>query len=428
MKAYRDTSIKFKLRFIMLATSLTALMLSYSGFLAYELAQFKTGLTDELQVLSKIIGDRSTAALLFGDKDAAFENLSALEAQQGIVNAILFSRDGTSFSQYSRAGMAADFKIPERQQAKNYYSDGHLHSFHTILFDNEAIGTVYLRSNLDQLYTKFTRYTVISLLILAVSLLFAFLLATFMQKVITGPITHLVSTTDSISRNKDYSIRAQKQNNDETGILIDGFNEMLSQIQQRDQERKHVQDEIRETRDYLNNIIETSVDPIVVYDRKGNINRANRAFLDMLGYHREEIIGATALMFLNIDAGVYQSTSGEEISIKKNHFDTNKEMAEKLTQEGKLTNWETFFLRKDKQLVPVEQNIVAQRDEAGESFGAVAIIRDITERKRAEAEKKQLEDQIRQSQKMQSIGTLAGGIAHDFNNILSAIIGYTEMT
>lgn len=66
-------------------------------------------------------------------------------------------------------------------------------------------------------------------------------------------------------------------------------------------------------------------------------------------------------------------------------------------------------------------------DSAGQFSGAVHIITDITERKRAEAEKTKLEAQYRQAQKMESVGRLAGGVAHDYNNALSVIMGYTEM-
>jgi PAS domain S-box-containing protein len=75
--------------------------------------------------------------------------------------------------------------------------------------------------------------------------------------------------------------------------------------------------------------------------------------------------------------------------------------------------------------VLANSNLIYAAD--GKAKGETVVLHDITERKRAEEERKNLEYQLQQAQKMEAIGTLAGGIAHDFNNILSVIIGYTEL-
>ena len=84
------------------------------------------------------------------------------------------------------------------------------------------------------------------------------------------------------------------------------------------------------------------------------------------------------------------------------------------------------FWRRDGTSFPVEYTSTPIR-EGDRVVGTVVVIKDITERKQAEAAKLRFEAQLRQAQKMEAIGTLAGGIAHDFNNILSAVIGYAEM-
>ncbi len=82
---------------------------------------------------------------------------------------------------------------------------------------------------------------------------------------------------------------------------------------------------------------------------------------------------------------------------------------------------------KDGSTVRVEMSISYLYDESGNKTGFIGTTRDITERKRAEEEKRELELQLRQSRKLEAIGTLAGGIAHDFNNLLGVIIGYTDL-
>jgi PAS domain S-box-containing protein len=85
------------------------------------------------------------------------------------------------------------------------------------------------------------------------------------------------------------------------------------------------------------------------------------------------------------------------------------------------------FCHKNGSIVPMESVMSAIRDHDNTIIGIHGVSRDITERKRAEEEKKRLEAQLAQAQKLESIGTLAGGIAHDFNNILAAIIGYAGL-
>ncbi len=88
---------------------------------------------------------------------------------------------------------------------------------------------------------------------------------------------------------------------------------------------------------------------------------------------------------------------------------------------------ELEFYHNDSSTVWMEQVISAIRDNAGKIIGIHGVSRDINQRKQVEEEKKKLEIQLTQAQKMEAIGTLAGGIAHDFNNILSAIMGYSEL-
>jgi hypothetical protein len=152
-------------------------------------------------------------------------------------------------------------------------------------------------------------------------------------------------------------------------------------------ERKQADEELIKTKDYLNNIIENSLDCIITTDSKGRINKVNKSFLKMLGCEREEVMGRRTLEFSPADEGTYKSTTGEWVQIKEKFFDDTKTMVSRLVTEGEIYNWESYYSREDKKVVPVEQSIVYLHNDEGDKIGAVGMIRDITERKQAEEEK-----------------------------------------
>ena len=144
---------------------------------------------------------------------------------------------------------------------------------------------------------------------------------------------------------------------------------------------------LKETKEHLDNLIESSVDCIMVSDKTGYITKVNRYFLDLLGYSEEEAIGKHVMDCTPmVEEGTYECTTGEMLKIGKEFIDDANTMISILLDEGKVINWETYYFRKDKKVVPIEQNIVCLYNEEGERTGAVAIIRDITERKKAERE------------------------------------------
>ena len=136
----------------------------------------------------------------------------------------------------------------------------------------------------------------------------------------------------------------------------------------------------------------------------------NPAWLEVMGYERDEVIGKSFGEFL--------------ISEMKEHFKYN---FPRFKDKGEILGVEFEMVKKDGSIIMVRFNGRIGYDDNGNFKQTHCIFHDITEIRRTENEKKLLEIRLRQAQKMEAIGTLAGGIAHDFNNILAAILGYTEM-
>lgn len=99
----------------------------------------------------------------------------------------------------------------------------------------------------------------------------------------------------------------------------------------------------------------------------------------------------------------------------------------KVVKYGHVDNYEMEIKRKDDSFVWIATNAKLLKNEEGLQIGIEGLARDISQLKKSEEKKLQLEERLRQSQKMEAIGTLAGGIAHDFNNILSGIFGFSQL-
>ena len=169
---------------------------------------------------------------------------------------------------------------------------------------------------------------------------------------------------------------------------------------------KQAEEALRESEERYRVLFETAKDAIFVCDKTGKFVDVNRAACEVLGYSREELL----------------KLSPKEIDADPIGYDAFIKLRNGLTD--KLT-FEINQIRKDGTHLPVEIT-GSSFNEKGQQM-ALAIARDISERKKTEEEKKKLEAQLHMAQKMEAIGKLAGGVAHDFNNILTVIMGNASL-
>jgi two-component system sensor histidine kinase/response regulator len=244
MRLSRDLSIRQKLTRIVMVTGSAALLLTCAVLATFDMITFRQTQARKLNTLAAIIGSNSTAALTFNDPEAAREILGALSAEKPIVSACIYVKDGRVFAKYLRGDPAANFIPPPPQPEGIRSARGRLVLFQKVVLKDELIGTVYLESDLNELYGRMARFGAIVVLVLLVSLLVVFLLSARLQHAISGPILRLAETASIVSLGKDYSLRAHKEGEDELGALVDRFNEMLEQIQMRDQELHKAHDQL----------------------------------------------------------------------------------------------------------------------------------------------------------------------------------------
>ena len=242
----QNLSIKRKLTLITMLTSSAALILSALSFLVYDLVSFRHLLIQDLMTQAEIIGYNSAGAMEFKDVPAATATLSALTAKEGVVAAALYGRDNRIFAQYSRNNRVIPSLLPADQQGKGYRFEGeYLQVFHEVTLNGERLGTLLLQSDMRQWSVRAKRYAGILCIFVLISGLFAFLVSSKLQRLISRPILHLEDTMRMVSANRNYEVRATRSYGDEIGRLIDGFNTMLSEIQQRDTALRGANEELK---------------------------------------------------------------------------------------------------------------------------------------------------------------------------------------
>ena len=234
MSIMRNIAIKHKLISIIMATCLAVLLLASTILLIFERKENREGIIENISCYAEMIGDNCRAALAFKDTDDATETLKSLKVESSIVFACVYTKEGKVLAYYQHPNYKKGFLPPEYEKECYRFHSDYFELYKRIKENNEVIGTVYIKLDLSDMKTiLWLKAGTITLIVLVCSLV-AFLVSLKLQKVISGPIVSLAEVARTVSKKRDYSIRAVKQNNDEVGSLIDDFNEMLEQIQQRD--------------------------------------------------------------------------------------------------------------------------------------------------------------------------------------------------
>ena len=220
-------------------TSVVALLITTAALAIYDRSSFSKQIQTDVDVLAGVIGENGSSSIAFNDRQAAQSTLAALKAQPHIVAAYLFERDGKQFASYP--ANAPPVTAPADGAVMGEDS---LSVTRPVVFNGARVGTVYLRSDLGALVERRTRYLQLAGAVLIGALVIALLLSSAFQRAISRPILRLLEVEKRVSREKDYTLRATKESNDEVGLLIDGFNEMLTEIRARDAEilEKHNQE------------------------------------------------------------------------------------------------------------------------------------------------------------------------------------------
>jgi len=227
----RDRPIQQKLTAILLLISGLVLFLTAAAFAGYQYWSLRRSMRDMVTVRGRVLAATSTAALAFDNVADATEILAALRADPHFLAAALYDQDGRLFATYPAelAGTA----VPAAPGPDGYrFERGRLTGFQVVAEEGgRRLGTLYLASDLAAVYDTLRLTAIIGSLVLAVSMLAAYLLSAVLQRAITQPILALAETARAVSLRRDYSVRAPAAGRDEVGVLTGAFNQMLDELQ-----------------------------------------------------------------------------------------------------------------------------------------------------------------------------------------------------
>jgi len=440
---FRDAPIRHKLMLIGLLTTALALFSVSLILVARDWVDGREKTLAAMENYAVLIGANAAPSVIFGDYDAANEVLQTLGENSDIVDAVLYDRDGKVFARY-RAPMHLDDGIPLIDPGSYLFTLDRLVVTKPVMLKGEVWGSVYLESDLHGLYADIRHQVLLTFAAAAGVFLVALLLFYRLQRAIVAPVTTLSGVMRQVSAKRDYAVRVPVHGKDEVGALAGAFNDMLAQIQARDEalalhsehleqvvaqrtaelrennrlleyelvERKHAEETMARLRHELAMVLESAGEGICTMDTDGYHVMVNPSAARMFGYEAKEMIGRDSHVLWHYAKADGSPYPGEECPI-------NATMRDGVVRrsEGEV------FWRKGGISFPVEYVSTPIRS-SGAITGAVVVFRDITERKRAEAERRRLSEALEQSMEAIVLTDIGRSIIY-VNPAFTRLFGYS---
>jgi PAS domain S-box-containing protein len=219
-----------KLMLVVLLTTAIALLVAGTALVFHDLSENRQSWAADLATEGSILALSTAPALAFDDRQSAEQNLAALQARPSVRAAALYTPDGRLYASYAQRG---ELPPPPRAPAAGggAHIDGErVELAQPIIQNGEKLGTIYLRARYDVM-GRLKAYMGILAVVMCISLAVALLLSSWLQSAITAPMESMANVARQIVDRRDYALRAKKTTDDEIGLVVDAFNNMLDEVQ-----------------------------------------------------------------------------------------------------------------------------------------------------------------------------------------------------
>ncbi|HLA69862.1 MAG TPA: ATP-binding protein [Steroidobacteraceae bacterium] len=439
---------------MVLLTCVIVIAFTCTMFVTYEAVTFKQSVVRQLEILGQAIARNSTAALAFDNPDDARAVLAAFSADPHIVAAALYDESGALFAFYP--GTLERATLPAVVGTGGYnFVDRNVLGFEDVSLDGQKLGTLFVKSDLKAIDERLELYALITLLVVVLSVLLAYLVARHQQSQISRPILALAETARAVSDGHDYSVRAGRAGTYEFDQLTDAFNHMLTQIQESERRSRaqmgrmsllqHITAAIGDRHDLqsifqvvLRNVEENlpiDFGCVCLYDSASatltvsTVGAASRGLAEPLGL----LEGATVPIDENGLSTCIRGRLVHEPDVRELPFPFPRRFAEarlySLVIAPLLVEASVFgvfvaarhtphsFSSGDCEFLKQLSGHVALASHQARLHGAL---------RQAYDELRQSQHTVMQQERLRALGQMASGIAHDINNAISPISLYTD--